>query len=209
VSVPIVHVVDDDEPFRTAVSRLLRAQGYGVRAHASAGDYLLAPADPDSACVVLDLQMPGPSGLDLQEAMLRFPLSLPIVFLTGEGDIAASVRAMKAGAVDFLTKPVEPADLLRAVEKALERHRAAGVERAGLAEALARHASLTPRERSVFEHVAAGEPNKAIARALGITERTVKMHRAQVMLKMQARSLADLVHVAGLLARAPAATPRS
>jgi FixJ family two-component response regulator len=202
MSVPIIHVVDDDEPMRDAVARLLRSQGYEVRTHASAGDYLLARAEPASACIVLDLRMPGPSGLELQEALRRFPVSVPIVFLTGQGDIAASVRAMKAGAVDFLTKPVQPADLLRAVEAALARDRASRAGRESRADAQSRHASLTPRERAVFDHVVAGSPNKAIARALGITERTVKMHRAQVMGKMRAGSIAELVRLAEHLARA-------
>jgi FixJ family two-component response regulator len=190
MSVPVIHVVDDDEDMRTALSRLLRAEGYEVRTYASSGDFLLKPPAPDAGCVLLDLQMPGPSGLELQQA-----ISLPVVFLTGRGDVASSVRAMKAGAVDFLTKPVEPADLLKAIDAALARGRAADVRR----KAHARHAMLSPRERSVFEHVVAGRANKEIARTLGITERTVKMHRAQVMAKMQADSLADLVRAAGLL----------
>jgi FixJ family two-component response regulator len=187
VSAPLIHVVDDDEQMRTALARLLRAEGYEVRAYASAGEFLLAAPKEGSGCLILDLQMPGPSGLDLQQAV-----SLPIVFLTGRGDIASSVRAMKAGAVDFLTKPVEPAVLLRAVAAALERNRSASARQ----EARARYESLTARERSVLEQVVAGKANKEIARALGITERTVKMHRAQVMRKMRAASVAELVRTA-------------
>jgi FixJ family two-component response regulator len=187
MSVPVIHVVDDDESMRTAVARVLRARGYEVRTHISAGDFLLSKPEPAPGCVVLDLQMPGPSGLDLQQAV-----SLPIVFLTGHGDVASSVRAMKAGAVDFLTKPVEPELLLKAVEAALARDRSARA----LRDAEHRHATLTPRERAVFEQVVAGKPNKHIARELGITERTVKMHRAQVMAKMQAGSVAELVRAA-------------
>jgi FixJ family two-component response regulator len=172
-----------------------------VRTYASAGDFLLAPPPPGSGCVLLDLHMPGPSGLDLQQALQRHPLPLPIVFLTGRGDVASSVRAMKAGAVDFLTKPVDPADLLKAIEAALARERSARAQREGISQAQARYARLTERERSVFEHVVAGRLNKQIARALGITERTVKMHRAQVMAKMEAASLADLVRTAGLIER--------
>jgi FixJ family two-component response regulator len=190
MSVAVIHVVDDDEDMRTALARLLQAEGYEVRTYASAGDFLLKPPSPGAGCLLLDLQMPGPSGLELQPAV-----SLPVVFLTGRGDVASSVSAMKAGAVDFLTKPVEPAELLKAVRAALERHDSGRLRR----QAEARHASLTARERSVFEHVVAGKANKQIARALGITERTVKMHRAQVMAKMQAASLADLVRAAGLL----------
>jgi FixJ family two-component response regulator len=190
MSAPVIHIVDDDEDVRTAVARLLRTNGYEVRTYASAGDFLLAPPAAAPGCVILDLQMPGPGGLELQQAV-----SLPVVFLTGRGDVASSVRAMKAGAVDFLTKPVEPADLLKAVAAALDRDRSSHAQR----EAKARHASLTARERSVFEHVVAGKANKEIARALGITERTVKMHRAQVMAKMQAGSVAELVHMGELL----------
>jgi FixJ family two-component response regulator len=184
MSVPVIHVVDDDEPMRTALMRLLRTEGYEVRGYASAGEFLLAAPKESAGCLILDLQMPGPSGLELQQAV-----SLPVVFLTGRGDVGSSVRAMKAGAVDFLTKPVEPAVLLKAVAAALERNRSASAQQ----EARARHASLTARERSVLEHVVAGKANKEIARALGITERTVKMHRAQVMRKMQAGSVAELV----------------
>jgi FixJ family two-component response regulator len=190
MSDPVIHVVDDDEDMRTALARLLRAAGYKVRTYASAGDFLLKPPVPGAGCVVLDLQMPGPSGLELQQAV-----SLPVVFLTGRGDIESSVRAMKAGAVDFLTKPVEPPALLKAVAAALAR----GFQQEGVRKAQARYDRLTARERSVFEQVVAGKANKEIARALGITERTVKMHRAQVMAKMQAASLADLVRAAGLL----------
>lgn len=192
---PVIHIVDDDEGMRTAIARLLRAEGYEVRIYSSAGDFLLAPPPPAPGCVVLDLQMPGPSGLDLHEALQRHPLPLPVVFLTGHGDVASGVRAMKSGAVDFLTKPVQPADLLKAVAAALDRNRSARVQQ----DAQACHARLTARERSVFEHVVAGKPNKVIARALGITERTVKMHRAQVMAKMRAASVAVLVRTAGLL----------
>jgi FixJ family two-component response regulator len=201
MSVPVVHVVDDDEPMRTAVARLLRATGYEVRTYASAGDFLLAPPEPVPGCLLLDLQMPGPSGLELQQALQRQPMPLPVVFLTGRGDVSSSVRAMKAGAVDFLTKPVEPADLLKAVEAALARDRSARARREGIDDVQAHYASLTARERSVFDHVVAGEPNKQIARALGITERTVKMHRAQVMAKMHAGSVAELVRSAEQLKR--------
>jgi FixJ family two-component response regulator len=198
---PVIHVVDDDEGLRTAVARLLRSEGYEVRTYASAGDFLLAPPVQAAGCVLLDLEMPGPSGLDLQEALQRRPLPLPVVFLTGRGDIASSVSAMKGGAVDFLTKPVEPAELLKAVEVALARDRSARALHEVASEAHARHASLTVREREVFNQVVAGQPNKRIARTLGITERTVKMHRARVMAKMQAGSIAELVHTAELLKR--------
>jgi len=201
VSVPIVHVVDDDESMRVAVARLLRAEGHEVRTYASAGDFLLAPPEPGPGCLVLDLQMPGPSGLDLQEALQRHPTPLPVVFLTGRGDVASSVRAMKSGAVDFLTKPMEPAALVKAVETALARDRSARAQQENIGAAQARFSKLTLRERCVFEHVVAGKLNKQIADKLGIAERTVKMHRAQVMMKMGAGSIAELVHLADSLGR--------
>jgi FixJ family two-component response regulator len=201
LSAPLIHVIDDDESIRTSVARLLSIEGYEVRTHDSAGSYLLAPPEPNAGCIVLDLTMPGPSGLDLQESLRRFPLSLPIVFLTGTADVPATVRAMKAGAVDFLTKPVMADALLSAIEAALARHRSDVERRESVEEARLRHGTLSPRERSVFDHVVAGKPNKVIGRALGITERTVKMHRAQVMAKMHARSLAELVQLAALLER--------
>lgn len=202
---PVIHVVDDDEDMRVAVARLLRAEGYEVRLYESAGHFLLSlPAD-GPGCVILDLQMPGPSGLDLQQSLQQHPTPLSIVFLTGRGDIAASVRAMKAGAVDFLTKPVEPEALLKAVDAALSRARTARASRDLSAAVRARHSSLTDRERSVFEQVIAGKLNKQIGNALGISERTVKMHRAQVMAKMNVASIAELVHAAELLRNAGAA----
>jgi FixJ family two-component response regulator len=199
VSAIVIHVVDDDDSMRTSLARLLRAEGYRVRVHASAGDFLLALPEVGEGCILLDLEMPGPNGLELQQALQRQPLPPPIVFLTGRGDIASSVRAMKSGAVDFLTKPVEPARVLGAVAAAVERDRKARAARAVAGEAEARLALLTPRERAVFEGVVAGQPNKRIASELGITERTVKAHRAQVMAKMRAGSLTQLLHLASLL----------
>jgi FixJ family two-component response regulator len=201
VTKPIVHVVDDDDDMRTALARLLRAEGYDVRTHASAGDFLMLPADAGPACVLLDLAMPGPSGLDLQQALQRDAGSLPIVFITGRGDVVSSVRAMKAGAVDFLTKPVEPAVLIGAVEAALARERSERSHRTQFNDAKARFGRLTQRERAVLEFVIAGRLNKQIADVLGISERTVKMHRANVMAKMGARSLAELVQLSSLLGR--------
>ena len=195
----VVHVVDDDEPMRTALARLLRAEGHEVRTYASAGDFLMAPVEQAPGCIVLDLQMPGPSGLELQQALERYPAALPIVFLTGHGTIASSVRAMKAGAVDFLTKPVEPEVLLKAVAAALSRDRLAREARDHIGDAQSRYARLSARERSVFSHVVWGRLNKQIADDLGISERTVKMHRAQMMAKMRAGSVAELVRVADLL----------
>ena len=197
---PVVHVVDDDESFRTAIVLLLRAAGYEVRGYASAGDFLLEPPGPDAhGCLILDVRMPGPSGLALQEALNRSPLALPVIFLTGHGDVRSSVRAMKAGAVDFLTKPVERKALLAAVQNAIERDAQALAARDELATLRARFDSLSPSERQVFAAVVAGQLNKQIAADLGAAERTVKAHRASVMDKMGASSLAELVHLAGRL----------
>jgi FixJ family two-component response regulator len=157
--------------------------------------------------VLLDLAMPGPSGLDLQQALQRDSASLPIVFITGRGDVASSVRAMKAGAVDFLTKPVEPPVLIGAVEAALARERSERLLRARVNDAKTRFGRLTERERAVLDFVVAGRLNKQIAGDLGISERTVKMHRAKVMSKMEAQTLAELVQMADLLDRPRVAAP--
>ena len=196
MTAPIVHVVDDDEPLRTALGRLLRTQGYDVRTYASAGEFLIVPPVGKSGCLILDLQMPGPSGLALQDALEHHNVTLPIVFLTGHGDVTSSVRAMKGGAVDFLTKPVEPEVLLRAVAIALARDDELRGSRMRLALARSRWATLTDREREVFERVVKGTLNKLIAADLGISERTVKAHRHEVMAKMGARSVAELVETA-------------
>jgi FixJ family two-component response regulator len=201
---PIVHVVDDDDSVRTAVVRLLQAAGYEARGYASAGAFLLGRSDRSApGCVVLDVRLPGPSGLDLQEALARLDASLPIVFLTGHGDIPMSVRAMKAGAVDFLTKPANRDVLLAAVRAALARDTETRAAREGLREFRVRYDSLTPREREVFAGVVAGKLNKQIAAELGTAERTIKAHRAQVMEKMQVASVAELVHVADQLREVP------
>ncbi len=195
-STPLIHVVDDDDSLRTAVMRLLRAARYEVRGHSSAGEFLLARPRNTPGCVVLDVRMPGPSGLDLQAAFGELDDALPIIFLTGHGDIPMSVRAMKAGAVDFLTKPVQRDALLTAVRIALARDAQTRGARERLSGLRSRFESLTPRERDVFALVVAGKLNKLVAAELGTSERTVKAHRAQVMEKMQVASLAELVHVA-------------
>ena len=189
---PLIHVVDDDDSLRTALLRLLDAAGFEARGYASTGEFLLQPLADRPGCVLLDIRLPGPSGLDLQEAMQRQDIALPVVFLTGHADVASSVRAMKAGAVDLLTKPVEREVLLDALRRALSRDasgRAARDEAFRLRAALA---SLTPREREVFDLVAAGKLNKQIAAELGIAERTVKLTRAHVMAKLGAGSAAEL-----------------
>lgn len=198
----IVHVVDDDESLRTAVSRLLRAAGYEVRGYASAGEFSLAMSDELAGCILLDVRMPGPSGLDLQAALNRSGRSLPIVFLTGHGDIPMSVRVMKAGAVDFLTKPVQRAELLAAVKTALEREEVTREERVQMKLWRERLESLTPRERQVFDRVTTGQPNKQIADELDAAERTVKVYRAETMRKMGASSLAELVQISVALRQA-------
>jgi FixJ family two-component response regulator len=199
VSVPVVHVVDDDEPLRTALERMLRARGYEVRTYASAGDFLLTPPAGGAGCLVLDVRMPGPSGLELQQALEGRSETLPIIFVSGHADVPSSVRAMKAGAVDFLTKPVAPEALLQAVATALDRDRAARAAREAVAAARTRYGALTERERAVFDGAVAGRLNKQIAADLGIAESTVKAHRGQVMEKMGAGSIAELVQTADLL----------
>ena len=189
----VIHVIDDDDAFRAAMARLLRVAGYDVKQYRSAGDYLLDPPSDGAGCLLLDLHMPGPDGLELQEAVLRRGDSLPVIFLTGHGDIRTSVRAMRQGAADFLTKPVNREELLAAIRAALqrqERERSTSRWRRDLA---ARYATLTPREKQVLEGVVTGALNKQIAALLGTSERTVKAHRANIMQKMRVASVAELV----------------
>lgn len=196
---PTVHVVDDDSSLRTAVSRVLRAAGYEVRAYASAGEFLLSEHGDSPACLVLDVRMPGPSGLELQQALEKRSHPLPIVFLTGHGDIPMSVRAMRGGAVDFLTKPVKRDTLLGAVQAALARDADRRTEGEQLRILRARFSTLTSREQEVLTHVVGGLLNKQIAGDMGCSIRTVKIHRARAMQKMEAASLADLVRMAEVL----------
>jgi FixJ family two-component response regulator len=195
-----IHVVDDDEMFRNALQSVLELAGHDVQTYASAGEFLLAEPPPHGpGCIILDLQMPGPSGLELHEALARRTGALPVIFLTGFGDVSSTVRAMKAGAVDFLTKPVDRVTLLSAVQTALahgEEWRAAAERRLDLER---RFSSLTRREAAIFEHIVAGRLNKQIAGELDIAERTVKTYRAQVMEKMGARSIAELAALAAEL----------
>jgi FixJ family two-component response regulator len=192
----MVHVVDDDAGMRKALGRMFEAAGYGVRTYASAGEFLIADKADEPACLVLDVRMPGPSGLELQSALARQEDPLPVVFLTGHGDIPMTVRALKAGAVDFLTKPVDKRTLLAAVDAALAQAASRRAEREELAGLQARYAALSSREREVFAQVVTGKLNKQIAGDIGAAERTVKAHRAKVMEKMQAGSVADLVRMA-------------
>jgi len=194
---PVVHLVDDDESLRTALSRLLRAAGHEVCVYASAAEFLMARADCTRGCLLLDVRMPGgPTGLELHQALVRQGETLPVIFLTGHGDIPMSVRAVKSGAFDFLTKPVQSDELLKVVAAALEAEETAWQAAGRHRELLRRIASLTPTEREVFRRVVAGLPNKMIAAEIGCAERTVKAHRAQVMSKMAAASLPELVGMA-------------
>jgi FixJ family two-component response regulator len=194
---PTIFVVDDDPAVRKAVSRLLRACGFNVCAIESAALMLEQYVPTVHGCIVLDVAMPGLNGLDFQQELVSRGGSLPIIFLTGHGDIPMSVRAMKQGAADFLTKPVQRSQLIEAVKAAVERDRAAYQERAELAEVRRRLATLTPREHEVLRHVVAGKLNKQTAAELGTVEKTVKVHRARVMQKMNVTSLAELVQIAG------------
>ena len=190
---PLIHVVDDDESLRTALLRLLDAAGFKARGYASVGDFLLQLPPDGPGCVLLDVRMPGPSGLDLQAALLRQGNTLPVVFLTGYADVAASVQAMKSGAVDFLTKPVDENTLTEAVDKAIIKQSEMQRQRTLTKSVQERLATLTRREREVMQQVMTGAMNKQIAVQLGISEKTVKVHRAHVMQKMHTSSAAELV----------------
>ena len=196
---PLVFVIDDDASVRGSLENLLRSVGLRVAVFASAQEFLASPHASALGCLILDVRLPGVSGLELQEQLRRTRPDLPVVFITGHGDIPMSVRAMKAGAVEFLTKPFGDKDLIDAVEQALRRVRESSDEREEMIALRGRYESLTPREREVMSHVVAGEPNKVAAADLGISETTIKIHRGQVMHKMRAGSLAELVRMADRL----------
>jgi FixJ family two-component response regulator len=193
---PTIFVIDDDLSVRQALASLLKSVGWHVQTFRSAQDFLRSGELDAPGCLVLDVRLPGLSGLDLQRSLADRKSHLPIIFLTGHGNIPMSVRAMKAGAVEFLTKPFQEQDLLDAIQQALDRDRAARLQRRELAALRERYDSLTPRERQVMELVVSGLLNKQIAATLDVREVTVKVHRGQIMRKMRAESLANLVKMA-------------
>lgn len=194
--VPVVFVVDDDASVRNALANLLCSVGLKVQTFGTAQEFLSSERPDAPGCLVLDVRLPGLSGLDLQRQLAEARIQLPIIFITGHGDIQMSVDAMKAGAVEFLTKPFREQVLLDAIQQAVERDRAAYAQRAALAKLRGRYQELTPREQEIMVLVVRGLMNKQIAGELGTTEATVKVHRAKVMHKLQADSLADLIRMA-------------
>ena len=195
----IVFIIDDDSLYRASTERLIRSAGFSVESFQSAADFLNSRRPNVPSCLVLDVRLPGSSGLDLQRELAEAGVHLPIIFVTGHGDIPMSVQAMKAGAVEFLTKPFRDQTLLDAIRQAIERDRVARQQRARNADLRRRYESLGPREREVLKCVVSGMLNKQIADELGATERTIKFHRGHIMRKMQVRSLAELVRMAEAL----------
>ncbi len=196
---PLVHVLDDDTSMRLAVSSLLRSVGMEVATHGSVQEFLAAPRPDVTGCLVLDIRLPGISGLEFQSQLAAHGIQLPVVLMTGHGDIPMTVQGMKAGAVDFLTKPFRDQDMLDAVSAAVERDRAQRAQRHEAQDTVARYQSLSPREQQVMALVTAGLLNKQIAGELGISEITVKIHRGATMRKMGARTLPELVRMADAL----------
>lgn len=192
---PVVLVVDDDDEVRASLERLIRSAGLTVKTFASADQFLKSERPDVPGCLVLDVKLPGLGGLDLQRRLADSDLAIPIVFITGHGDIPMSVRAIKAGAVEFLTKPFRDQDLLDAINQAIELDRTTREWKSEIAKLRDRYETLTPREQEVMQLVVAGMLNKQIALELGTSEITIKVHRGQVMQKMQANSLADLVRI--------------
>jgi FixJ family two-component response regulator len=200
---PTVFVVDDDPSVRRSTERLVRSMGFNVQTFATAKEFTERARVESPSCLVLDVHLPGPSGLDLQRQLVQAGVQIPIIFITGRGSIPMSVRAMKGGAVEFLTKPTRSRDLLAAIRAAIERDRASHQVRREFDALRERYALLTGREREVMALVVAGRLNKQIAGELSTSERTVKFHRAHIMEKMEADSVAELVRMAGQLGMAP------
>jgi len=196
---PVVFVVDDDASLRGAVSNLVRSVGLKVEAFASTTEFFAAKRPDAACCLSLDVRLPGVSGLDFQTELTKAQIRIPIIFITGHGDIPMSVKAMKAGAVEFLTKPFRDQDLLDAIQIALERSRASYANEKAISELRAKFETLTPREQEVMAWVTGGLLNKQVAAEIGVTEITVKVHRGKVTRKIGAKSLADLVKMADLL----------
>jgi FixJ family two-component response regulator len=196
---PIVFVVDDDPSMRKALANLFRSVGLRAEVFGSARELLESELPDVASCLVLDIRLPGPSGLDFQAELAKTNIQIPIIFMTGHGDIPMTVKAMKAGAIDFLTKPFRDQDMLDAVATAIERDRTRRKDQKAVAELRAVFETLTTRERDVFALVASGLMNKQIAAEIGLAEITVKIHRGHIMRKMGARSLADLVRMAEML----------
>ena len=193
---PIVFVVDDEPTVCASVKRLVRSVGIEVQTYSSAQEFLRGKCPDVPGCLVLDVRLPDLSGLDLQQELAKANITLPIIFVTGHGDIPMTVRAMKAGAVEFLTKPFREQDLLEAIQRGIQQHRTLREQRAQIFDLQCRYESLTLREREVFPLVAGGLLNKQVASQLGASEKTIKVHRGQVMHKMKAESLADLIRMA-------------
>jgi len=200
---PTVFVVDDDPSVRRSTERLVRSMGFNVQTFPTAKEFMERVHVESPSCLVLDVHLPGPSGLDLQRELAEAGVRIPIIFITGRGSIPMSVRAMKAGAVEFLTKPTRSRDLLAAIRAAIERDRVSHQARRHLEGLRQRYARLTAREREVMSLVIAGRLNKEIASEVATTERTIKFHRAHIMEKMEAKSVAELVRMAGQLGLAP------
>ena len=191
-----VFIVDDDDRVTKALSRLMRVKGYEARSYTSPREFLAQHDAEVSGCAVFDVSMPGLDGLELQSALTAGGSHRPVIFITGKGDVSTSVRAMKAGAIDFLTKPVSNQDLLEAIRRAEELDAKSRKAQSDLASIEAKVTTLTPRERQVFTHVVAGRMNKQIAYELGIVEKTIKFHRSAIMRKLGVRTVADLVRMA-------------
>ena len=198
-SQPIVFIIDDDSLYRASTERLIRSVGFRVQSFESAREFLNTRRPNVASCLILDVRMPGLSGLDLQLELAKAGLEIPIIFVTGHGDIPMTVQAMKAGAVEFLPKPFRDQALVDAINQAIARDRVARRQRSRNMELHRRYESLGPREREVFKYVVSGMLNKQIADELGTTERTIKFHRGHIMRKMEVKSVAELVQIAGAL----------